>query len=267
VPSTVYRRFGNIERQAFTPCRADKGVSRKVTEEEKRAVAKMVAAMKLETETKTGKVMRTLQVFNALQNALRLPKVFYESDLEISESTINRWLNEYGYSYSQVKNYREIARNRMRTDAPLKWSFVDASTSELFYLSGSKGRLVLDNSGIITDKNHREEILTSKGYKKITIFCAVDLYSRAYFIKGYVTPGESTLFWTRFLFDYMLEKSDPRNPIQGIPQNIYSDKGSALKSEQMREMFDILGINIVQRYPGNAKAKGIVERRIGAYKQ
>lgn len=262
-PTSLYRKFARLAREESPGGlrRTDKGKSRKVSEGDKELAAKLIAAAKLETETKTGKVMRTKQIAQALTASGILPA----GVTGLSESTLNRWLAEYGWSYRQVLDYKKAARNRMVTDAPTRWVYMDASTSELYYL-GRNG-IVRDATGILTDKNHREEILTAKGYKKLWIFCAVDLYSHAYYVKGYVTPGESTLVWTRFLFDYMLKKPDPRNPLCGIPYNIYSDKGSALRSPQMQEMFKLLGINHVTHFPGNPKAKGLVESRIGAYKR
>lgn len=255
--STVYRWFNRLSKGKLQRTRSDKHKPRKkgVTPQIKEMVAKKVAALKIETATKTGKVLKTEMAIIALYNAGEIPEKY-------NEATVNRWLNELGLSFRQINKYNEVTNNRLVAARPNQWWFVDSSVSELYYLKNNL--MKRDNTGILTDKNHREERLTEKGYRKLLIFCAVDLYSHAWFVKAYVTPGESTASWTRFLMDAFSAKEGI--PLRGIPENIYSDKGSGLKGHQTMDMFDNLGINFEAHFPGNAKAKGLVERRIGLYK-
>jgi len=208
--------------------------------------------------TKTGKTVSTGNAIRALYNAGQIKFL-------IPDSTMNRWLNQFGYSFKQIRNYSASTGNRLRTDQPNKWWFVDFSVSEIYYLS-EKGNIIQDKTGILTDKNHREETLTKKGYRKIIIGCIVDLFSDAYWVNGYVSPGESSYLVLNFLMDAMQKKIDPQNPFRGIPENMYLDNSSAFKSEALKDLLEPLGIKMWHHVPGNAKAKGEVETRIGAYK-
>jgi len=258
--STLHRNFNELKKGKSTSNRKDKGVPRykDMTEFHAKLAAQKVAAMKMEMATKDDKTAETGRIVHALYHAGELPYI-------IPTSTMNRWLNWYGYSYRQMKNYAASTGCRLTTDEPNKWWFVDSSVSELYYLT-KNGNIKRDNTGIITDKNHREEILTKKGLRKLLIFGVVDLFSDAYWFNAYVTPGESATAWTMFFMDAFQKKEDANNPFRGIPQNIYSDRGSGLKNSQVEEMFESLGIKFWDHLPGNAKAKGRIEARIGAYK-
>jgi len=256
--STIHRWFKKQSKGKVSRKRADRGKPRKsgITDEIKSMIVKKVAALKIESATKTGKVLKTEMAVLALFNAGEIPCI-------IPEGTMNRWLDEAGMSWKQIQRYNEVTNNRLVADYPNQWWFVDSSVSELYYL-GPKNNIIRDNSGILTDKNHRDEILTSKGYRKLLIFCAVDLYSHAWVCRGYITPGESAASWTRFLMDIM--EGVEGAPLRGIPENIYSDKGSGLLSNQMQNMLDHLNVEFVAHTAGRAMAKGLVERRIGLYK-
>ena len=260
VPSTIYRAFRDIEGGKKRTNRCDKGKPRfkDMSDDEVKLAAQRVAAMKIQMATKEEKTASTGSVIFALYQSGELRHL-------IPESTMNRWLNWFGYSYRQIRNYQTSTGTRLFTDRPNKWFFVDSSVSELYYLN-SRGAVIRDTSGIITDKNHREEILTRKGLRKLLIFGAVDLFSRSYWFNAYVTPGESAAAWITFLMDLFQSKPDPNNPFRGIPENIYSDRGSGLHNQRVKDLFASLGITIWDHMPGNAKAKGIIESRIGAYK-
>ncbi len=261
-PSTFYRAFDEIRSGAGrrNSHRKDKRVPRfkDMSAEECRRATELVSAMKMEAASKSGKTASTRSCITALHNA-------GEIRYRIPLSTMDRWLNWYGLAYRQIRNYLASTGVELATDEPNKWWFIDFSVSEIFYLSKSN-RLVMDGTGILTDKNHREELLTKKGYRKVFIGCVVDLYSSAYWVNAYVSPGESAYMVLNFLMDAMAMKADQRNPFRGIPVNIYCDKGSALHSQQMKDLLEPLGIAIWSHIPGNPKAKGRVEARIGAYK-
>ncbi|MCL2154073.1 MAG: transposase family protein [Leptospirales bacterium] len=260
-PCTINRAFKDLKKGSLNSnSRKDKGIFRfpGMTQEECIQAAKLTAAMKMEMATKTGKTASTEAAIRALYNAGQIKFL-------IPDSTMNRWLNQLGFSFKQIRNYSASTDVRLGTDEPNKWWFIDFSVSEIYYLS-KHGNIVLNKEGIITDKNHREEILTKKGYRKLIIGCVVDLFSDAYWVNGYVSPGESSYLVLNFLMDAMQVKDNPQNPFRGIPQNIYVDKGSALHSQQMRDLLEPLGIQIWSHTPGNPKAKGRVERRIGTYK-
>ncbi|HNX60488.1 MAG TPA: hypothetical protein PKK43_15405, partial [Spirochaetota bacterium] len=108
--------------------------------------------------------------------------------------------------------------------------------------------------------------LTEKGYSKILIGVIVDLYSKAWWANAYVCPGESSLFVIRFLMDAMGIKADPRMIYRGVMENLYWDSGPGNTANATKETLSQIGITTWHHFPGNAKAKGMVESRIGHYK-
>jgi transposase InsO family protein len=241
--------------------RADKMIPRVkgYSEEQIKEWCTKVAALKCGMSTKEEKTISTDQAILALFNSKEIPFL-------VPTNTMNRWLNWYGFSFRQIRNYSKSTGKRLFTTAPNKWWFMDFSVSEVFYLANKNGRIVNDNSGLLSDKNHREERLTEKGYSKLLIGVVVDLFSSAYWANAYVCPGESSLFVIRFLMDAMLAKADPRMIFRGIPENIYCDSGPGNLAGATQEMLSQIGVKLWTHFPGNAKAKGRVESRIGRYK-
>jgi|GEM_PF-1913964 len=260
-PATVYRAFDKLCNNITTTSRSDKGKPRikGFTLQQAKEYAQKVAAAKITMATKRQRTGETGRIIQALYKAGQLPCI-------LPTSTVNRWMNWFGFSYRQINNYKKSTQVRLYTDAPNRWWFVDATVSELYYLSKSN-KLIRDASGILTDKNHREEILTKKGYRKLLLFAFVDLYSSAYYVNAYVAPGESAATWVQAFFDAMQQKEETDNPFRGIPENVYADPGSGLKSHVLAELLGSLGIKLWTHFPGNARAKAKVEARIGAYKQ
>ncbi len=60
----------------------------------------------------------------------------------------------------------------------------------------------------------------------------------------YVSPGESAYMVLNFLMDAMAMKADQRNPFRGIPVKHLLRQGSALHSQQMKDLLEPLGIAI-----------------------
>lgn len=265
-PGTVYRWFDRFDRKEKPSRRRDKGKprvrigNRKITEQEKLKYTTMVSGTKIQMLSKDGKTGDTESIVRALSRSGQMPY--------INRSVMDRWLNDLGLSIRQIKKLRESAGTRLKADYPNQCWVADATTSELYYLRNSDGkRLVKDGSGILTDKNHREEILTRKGYSKLLLFVVVDLYSSAFWYRAYVTPGESSAIWMTFIIDAMSAKEDPRSVLRGIPFKIYADKGSGIGSSTViNEICEILGIELITHLPGNPGAKGKVEARIGKIK-
>ncbi|MBN2435611.1 MAG: DDE-type integrase/transposase/recombinase [Spirochaetes bacterium] len=257
--STVSRWFKEFKKGSLQKRRKDFRVPRVgLSEQELYCYVQKVSALKWDSMTKTGKVIETSEAVRVLYNAGELPEI-------LPSSTINRWLRNFGLSIEAIKHYKASTQNRLIAKHPNHWWMVDGSVSEIYYLN-DKDRLVGDQK-ISYDKNHASEILTKKGFRKVIIYCAVDLFSSAYYVRGYVAPSENTMHWLAFLMDAFSKKEDSHLfPFRGIPQNIYSDKGSGLNSQQAKMFFESLGINFQYHLPGNSKAKGKVESRIGKYK-
>lgn len=159
---------------------------------------------------------------------------------------------------------------------------VDASPAEQVFFNFQKGRFESANDLTLNFKDkHLDEQLEKRGLTKVFIYAIVELYSRAYLVRYYAPSprssnakygSENATDWWDFILYAMYEK-EPVSlgktsytiPIFGRPSIIYSDKGSGLIA--LREFFSRMGIRFETHMPGNSRAKGTVERRIGAWKQ
>ncbi|RHX89878.1 DDE-type integrase/transposase/recombinase [Leptospira stimsonii] len=203
----------------------------------------------------------------SMELALRRARNSGQINLPWTISTANRWLNRLG-----------LGRHEMRTaEASKMWRepysnsthMVDASVASRYYLN-PRGRI--EQHWFLDDKDE-ETTMLKNNLIKVWIYALVDVYSKAFFLRAYggkaLTPGakhrgENTTDYLDFFKRAWLPKEDRRNPFEGIPEYIYSDKGSGLigaKSALTR-----LGMTVRMHKPGRPKAKGPVERRIGVFK-
>ncbi len=102
-PATVYRSFDRIRNNIPPSKRSDRGKPRinGFTIEEAKEYAQKVAAAKVTMATKLGRTGETGRIVQALYNAGQLPCI-------LPTSTVNRWLNWFGYSYKQLSNYKKV---------------------------------------------------------------------------------------------------------------------------------------------------------------
>lgn len=257
---TTIRRFLKKSKGGiYTSKRSDKGIFRfgGYPQEKIQEWIELASAMKYKYKSQDNKTLSTRQVCEAL---------FAQglTDEQIPFKTMDRWLKKAKLNFKAILNYESRSTTRLTGNGPNHVWVVDFSTCEMYYI-GKRNRLVIDTDVIITDKNHREEKLTKKGYRKVLFGMVVDLYSGAYFAKGYVSPGESAELVFRFLCDAMQEKEDAKFIMRGRPQIIYWDRGPGNISERIKDMLFDLGIEFVCRK--RKEAGGKVEARIGAYKR
>lgn len=258
-PATIYRFLKKKEGGIDTPKRSDKGKARYkgYTQEQIDEIAMFASAAKMDYESLDGKTLATRQISEMLVMAEKTEK-------PIPVSTLDRWMRERNINHEAIKNYRKASTVRLTGRGSNHVWVIDFSTSEMYYM-GNRQKMVIDKDVIITDKNHREEKLTKKGYRKVLIGMVVDLYSGAYYSKAYISPGESAELVFRFLCDAMLAKEDDRFVMRGRPEVIYWDRGPGNTSTLVKEMLGDLGIGFICRK--RKEAGGKVEARIGAYKR
>ncbi len=264
--STVYRWFDRFEANDNPSHRSDKGTprfrinGRVITREEALRYTTMVIGLQrsLEKPKEESKPADMKSCIRALVNKGVMPP--------IPRSTMNRWAIEFGINHRVRKKIEASVNARLRAHHPGECVVIDSSVSELYYLRNDLS-LVRDKSLIIMDKNHREEILTKKGYRKLLLFVFVDLYSSAFWFEGRVTPGENIASWLAAAFNFMEKKRDPGCIQRGIPFMFYSDQGPALKSLAFGETMESLGVRHIMHTSGRPTATGMVESRIGHIKQ
>lgn len=264
--STVYRWFNKFEANENPSYRSDKGKprlrinGRTITREEALRYTIKVTGLQraLEKPKEDSKPADLKSCIRALVRKHEIPA-------GISRSTMNRWQIEFGLDHRTRKKVEESVNARLRARHPGEWVVMDSSVSELYYLRNDNS-VVRDKSLIIMDKNHREEILTKKGYRKLLLFCFVDLYSSAFWYEARVTPGENVASWLAAFFNFMERKSDPQCVQRGKPFGVYTDPGPAFVSIAWQETMESMHIQHIMTKGGRPNAKGMVESRIGHIK-
>ena len=122
-------------------------------------------------------------------------------------------------------------------------------------------RLFYKNKIVKEAKKIRQELLR---------FVIVDHCSGSFFFWYYYTSGERAEDGADFFYRAFQEKSSlifktlnvdykGKYQIHGVPNILYSDKGSILRSKVMQNLFEALDVKIELHQAGNPRAKGMVE--------
>ena len=180
-------------------------------------------------------------------------------------TTARRYLNQMGITRKRIVT--PVASIEVNVEHSNDVWYVDATPANQIFLRPKTGTLKRDGS-YYEDRSHAHDRLQRDFLDKIWIYCAVDGASRAYYAKAYagLHLGENALHWIEFLSEVMTAKTNG-NPVHGRPKIIYSDKGSGLTSGDMLRFCTFLEIETQTHLPGNPRAKGKVEARIGAIKR
>jgi transposase InsO family protein len=169
---------------------------------------------------------------------------------DVCPATYNRILRERKLSRKDLK--RNITPYRSwEADSPNRLHQIDSTVSQQFYL---------DDDGSI---KHEPEMLRNKnkrGNQKIRLHVVqvIDDHSRVRFAR--FTLGNHYGAWIQTLYNAWRDKSDPLFPFKGLPDTLYSDNDSVIKSKRFRRAMDILGIELKSHTVGSSQAKGKVER-------
>ncbi len=122
-------------------------------------------------------------------------------------------------------------------------------------------RLFYKNKVVKEAKKIREELLR---------FVIVDHCSGSFFFWYYYTSGERTEDGADFFYKAFEDKKSlilktldveykGKYQMYGVPNILYSDKGSILRSKVMQNLFEALDVKIELHQAGNPRAKGMVE--------
>lgn len=90
-------------------------------------------------------------------------------------------------------------------------------------------------------------------------YVIVDHKTDMFFFKYFYAKGEDVNTLVEFLYQAWALKEDTLYPFQGVPFNLYLDKGSANLSQYIQNMCKNLRINLHSHKAGNPRAKGKVE--------
>ena len=170
-------------------------------------------------------------------------------------STANRIAREDGL--------RPLPRRtqRLHADYPMQAIQIDGTTSKFLAVGDPRG-----------DNDYELRLvskISARGYKNKPL-AAHRLRLQAYGIwdmcTGYtrgalcVARGESALDQMEALCSMLAETGDPRRPLHGVPDHIWSDNGAWCKSPPVRELIERLESNLVRGAPYNSERQGGVER-------
>lgn len=174
--------------------------------------------------------------------------------------TVTRWLARMGMNRRGFQVEKKAVKLTAE-HANHVW-LVDATVSRLYYLS-TTGKVV-ENSSIARDRSHADDRIKRLGLKKIWLYVIVDLYSKAWWCRGFADEhlGENAGDYFEFFRECFLPKKGV--PMHGVPRVLYSDPGSSLKGKMIGRMCDYLGIQLIHHMPHRPRAKGPVEARIHA---
>ncbi|MCE9499595.1 MAG: transposase family protein [Leptospira sp.] len=192
----------------------------------------------------------------------------------LSVSQINRDLRTLGISSPLMKQRKPSTKWEVEFSNQL-W-MADASPMEAIFLNLNE-KLEYDRNINLLDK-HVNETLQKKKLRKVWVYYIVDVFSRAYLAfpvadlpsgENSKYLGENSIGWRKTFGFAFLPKGDFRIPIEGIPDGMYSDRGSGLIANDTKNF--LLRLNpkmwIETHFPGHPWAKGIVEGRIGGFKR
>jgi transposase InsO family protein len=180
---------------------------------------------------------------------------------EISVGTINRHLDRMGLSRRDADVDKRVHR---RWEAPYAGHTyqMDATVAGSWWIDS--GRTVSRETRLSDYKNK-----TVRGKTRIWLLVITDDHSRwtwARFVEGI-----DTTFWIHVLLEAMRPGSyAPPDvwPAHGVPERLYVDNDSAMKSAEFVQVCEGLGIelqrtSVPDEHFSSAQAKGKVERRAG----
>jgi hypothetical protein len=220
-------------------------------------VSKKIAAIKVAgAQGKHGYPVSTEMAMHIAVNEEYLTP----DELPADRSTMDRWLQEFGFTFRDFKKEKSAV------------SFVALYPNEVWLVDATPlNRYFMDVKGtvkaqyIIPGDTHLEEILAREGLSKIWVYYVVDMFSKAFYLRAYASKGENTHGYMDVLTRAMLPKDG--YIMEGVPEILYSDMGSSLTSGDMSNFLLRLECRTEAHFPGNPRAKGRVEGRIGAFKR
>ncbi len=149
---------------------------------------------------------------------------------------------------NELKGREKHRRNRrMHADRPNQAWQIDATTSKFLIVERE-----LDDGDFVL-RLHRSP-MPSSGYKnkplaahrlRLLYYGIWDMHSGYRWCRPQVARGESSLDAMAALCDVMVKREDPRDPLHGVPEDLWSDQGVLTKHAATKDLLDRLGVNVV----------------------
>lgn len=238
--STVYRELAAVGWRSGRKPRVDSGSCHW-----NRAEALAVATLMRVSERENDK--RLLSVADA--TAMALANGLIRSPL--SESAAHAAMRRYGVHPVQMA--APPPHQPLASRHPNHYWQVDASICVLYWMT--RGGLGVMEKRLF-NKNKPEHFKRVEN-DRVLRYVVTDHCTGAFLLRYYVGAGERQEFLFDVLAEAMTER--PGEPFHGVPFMLGADKGSAM-SHMLRHWLGALRVELVTHAPGNARAKGSVEK-------
>lgn len=201
--------------------------------------------------------------------------------LDYSVSQWNRILKKHGLEFKAFA--RTPMAHRLEAEHANHVCVVDATPMEHYFMD-LRGKIVPFDYP--AGDTHLDDDLQKRGLAKVWTFAAIDMYSKAFFIRPFAEPalpgrrvfGERAEVWLKFLQWLWLPKQKSPlegykapladSPVYGLPKILFCDKGSGIGGSTAVHTFcDVLGVEVRTHLPGHPNAKGIIESNLGTFKK
>lgn len=218
-------------------------------------VVRHIASIQEASRRKTGSVTMPTGV------ALDIAQMNGIADKPVSAGYLGAMMRELGFdsrTLSKAAPHGKVSSMPLdrRSDYPLQWLFVDVSVC-LQYRFGKKGELRFEPMTRYYGKDLKN--YTNKR-QALYRYAAVDHFTKFLYIHYYYSSGERTDDWVDFLIRcFFMKPFKDQCPFMGVPENIYTDRGSGLNNPTGKNFLKALDINLFNHLPGNPRAKGAVE--------
>ena len=170
--------------------------------------------------------------------------------------TLHRLARELGLTAGPKRTHR------LHADYPMQAVQIDGSSSEHLVVQ----RVLEDGDALLS--LHRRPYSAS-GYKnkplgpdrqRVLVYALWDMCTGVTISRYCVARGERSIDALEFLCWALAEHDDPRIPIHGVPDDLWSDQGPLFKSGPAADLLDRLDINLVSGAPYAKERMGGVER-------
>ena len=172
-----------------------------------------------------------------------------------------------------VRTLRRLARelglvarpkrtHRLHADYPMQAVQIDGSSSEHLVV-----QRVLEDGDVELALHHRP--YPASGYKnkplgperlRVLVYALWDMCTGVVRSRYCVARGERSIDALEFLCWALAQHDDPRIPMHGVPDDLWSDQGPLFKSGPAADLLDRLDINLVSGAPYAKERMGGVER-------
>ena len=235
--------------------RRDKGIRRiQITDDQLRMIA---GAVKKSKRKKRRPTMPTTVAVEIAAQAGVIP-----DEMADKVSTINRLLRKAGISKDhQMRNWTTDDHTipafytPLVSEHPNEWHLFDITPCTQYFFNTKGLRQRDENLQLYGGK--------LKYYKEtndhLLRYVLIDHKTDIFYLQYFYAAGENLTNFVEFLYRAWSHKEDSLYPFQGVPLNLYLDKGSANLSHYIQNMCRNLKVNLHSHKAGNPRAKGKVE--------